>query len=164
MSVQLDLILPPIVIGILLLLILSMNRMMMESSSESLLTQNVQQLANTALLVVQEELREVQAVIGSTDSTLTYADVNQDTVRMLRLDRDLALIRTNMTTSLVDTTLIPAKVTNLRFNLFQLDGTGPFMVTVQITSESLARDGVGTGAPRFRAIASRDFYLRNLDL
>ena len=51
MSVQLDLILPPIVIGILLLLILSMNRMMMESSSESLLTQNVQQLANTALLV-----------------------------------------------------------------------------------------------------------------
>jgi hypothetical protein len=162
MNVQLDLILPPIVLGILLVLILSLNRMMMESQTGNRLNHEMQLFANTALLVLQEELRDLDEVVTITDSTLVYLTPARDTVRIRRDLRDLVFIHTAGVAS--DTTRINARLANLNFNQFLLHGTGPMMLRVRVETESSVDQEIGGTLARYRAFAERDFYLRNLDL
>ena len=164
MNVQLDLILPPIVIGSLLLLILGLNQMMMESQTGNRLNMEMQTFANTTLLVLQEELRDVHDVLGITDSTLVYNTPNLDTVRIVRQGREMHLIRSNISTSLQDTTRYASRLADLRFTLFLLDGVGPAMLRVRVETESTPEQEVGVRTARYRSFAERDFYLRNLDL
>lgn len=164
MNIQMDLVLPPIIVGTLILLILGLNRLMMESGSDARLSKDMQQFANTALLVLQEELRDLDTIVSITDSTLTYRAVNTDTIRIFQDDREMILLRSNAPASLQDTTRYAVRLANLRFVLTQLDITGPFMLNVTVTSESLPQEAAGINPPRYRAFATRDFYLRNLDL
>lgn len=164
MNIQLDLVLSLIIVGTLLLLIMGLNRLMMESNADARLSQEVQTFANTALLIVQEELRDLQILLNVTDTTITYRSANLDTIRISREQRELMVRKFNSTTALQDTMMYSARLSDIRFNVFQIDGTGPFMLNVRITSESLTQEGVGINPPRYRAFAARDFYLRNLDL
>lgn len=164
MSIQLDLVLSFIVVGTLILLILGLNRLMMESNADARLSQEVQTFANTTLLILQEELRDLQILLNITDSTITYRTVNMDTIQISRDQRDLMVRKFNSTTALQDTTMFPARLSDIQFNVFQVGGTGPSMLNVRVTSESLPQEGIGLNPPRYRAFATRDFYLRNLDL
>jgi hypothetical protein len=164
MNVQLDLILPPIVLGILLMLIVSLNRMMMESQTGNRLYHEMQLFANTALLVLQEELRDVNEVVTINDSSLVYLTPNLDTVSIRRDHRDLLLIYNDAAGGLADTSRISARLANLTFNQFLLNGTGPMMLRVRVETESSVDQEIGGTLVRYRAFAERDFYLRNLDL
>lgn len=142
---------------------MGLNRLMMESNTDARLSKDVQQFANTALLVIQEELRDVDAIVEVNDSTFSFRSATADTIHIFRDNREMIFLRRNAALNVQDTTRYAARLADLRFTLSQLDGTGPFMLRVRVASESLPQEGVGINPPRYRAFASRDFYLRNLD-
>lgn len=162
MNVQLDLILPPIIIGMLMLMIVGINQMMMESQTGNRLNYEMQNYANSTLLMLQEEFRDVADVVAISDSSLTYLNNDADTIRVFRSDRELLLLRTPVGGA-VDTTRVRAFVADIRFTLFLLAVDGPTMLRVRIETESSPDMELGTATMRNRAFAERDFFMRNLD-
>ncbi len=163
MNVQLDLILPPVVVGILLLLVLSLNTRMMESQVDHRLQTDMQAYANSAMDAMQERFRDIQTVLAVTDTTLRYVSVDYDTVNVFRRQRDL-LFRSlhGGPGGAPDTTVVPARVSDLRFNMILLNPDGPAMLRVRVESRSLATEEVAGSPSRQRGFAEREFYLRNI--
>jgi hypothetical protein len=163
MSTYLDLLIPPIIVGILILTILSLNTRMMESQIDTRLTNEMQQYANAAMSAIQEELREVDTVISLTDSTFSYLNATLDTVRIFRQGRDLMLRSRSSAGGAADTTMFPARLTSLRFNTVPLGPSGPTLLRVLVESESIGSEQMSGSPYRQRAFAQRDFFLRNID-
>ncbi len=163
MSTYVDLLVPPVIVGILILAILSLNNRMIESQVDSRLTNEMQQYANAALSAIQEELREVETVISITDTTFSYLNANRDTLRFFRQDRDMLLRFRSAAGGVADTTFFPARLTDLRFNTVSLGPSGPTLLRVRVESESVAAEQVSGSPYRQRAFAQRDFYLRNIE-
>ncbi len=163
MSAYLDLLIPPIIVGILILTILTLNNRMMESQIDSRLTNEMQQYANAALSAIQEELREVETVVSITDTTFSFLNANRDTLRFFRQDRDMLLRFRSSAGGSADTTVYPARLTDLRFNTISLGPSGPTLLRVRVESESIAAEQVSVNPSRQRAFAQRDFYLRNIE-
>jgi hypothetical protein len=95
---------------------------------------------------------------------LVYQTPALDTVRIRRDVRDLIFIRSDSDGAPPDTTRINARLANLTFNHFLLNGTGPSMLRVRVETESTVDQEIGGTQARYRAFAEREFYLRNLDL
>lgn len=163
MSAYLDLLIPPIIVGILILTILSLNTRMMESQIDARLTNEMQQYANAALSAIQEELREVDTIVSVTDTTFSYLTAARDTVRIFRLNRNLMLRARNAAGGAADTTVYPARLTDLRFNTVLLGPGGPTLLRVRVESESIGAEQLSNSPSRQRAFAQRDFYLRNIE-
>jgi hypothetical protein len=163
MNVQLDLILPPIIVGMLILMIMGVNQMMMESQIGNRLNIDMQNFANSTMVMLQENLRDVQDVVAISDSTLTYTSATSDTVRIERENRDLLMIRRPVSGA-TDTLRFNSNLADIRFTLFLLAMDGPTMLRVRIETESAANMQISTATNTYRAFAERDFYLRNLDL
>lgn len=163
MSTYLDLLIPPIIVGILILTILSLNTRMMESQIDARLTNEMQQYANAALSAVQEEIREVESVIAVTDTTFSFLTATRDTVRIFRMGRDMMIRTRNVAGGSADTVVYPARLTNLRFNTVLLGPSGPTLLRVRAESESIGAEQLTSSPSRQRAFAQRDFYLRNIE-
>jgi len=162
MNVHLDLILPPIIVGILIVIIITINTRMMESQVESRVTHEMQQFANASLLVLQEEIRDLESVIAITDSTLRYLSSTKDTVSIFRLNRDLLIRRRVFGGGSADTSLYPARLSSLRFTMLSLGTNGAGMLRVRVESRSTDAEQLADSPTNFIAFAERDFFLRNL--
>jgi len=163
MSAYLDLLIPPIIVGILILTILSLNNRMMESQIDARLTNEMQQYANAALSALQEELREVETIVSLTDTTFSFLNASRDTVRIFRQGRDMLLRTRPSAGGVADTTLFPARLTNLQFSTILVGPSGPTLLRVRVESESIGTEQLAGSPSRQRAFAQRDFYLRNID-
>lgn len=163
MSTYLDLLIPPVIVGILILTILALNTRMMESQIDTRLTNELQQYANAALSAVQEEVRELEDVVAITDTTFSYITAARDTVRIFRQGRDMMIRTRSSAGGAADTTVYPARLTDLRFNTVLLGPGGPTLLRVRVESESIGAEQITASPSRQRAFAQRDFFLRNID-
>jgi hypothetical protein len=163
MSTFLDLLIPPIIVGILILTILSLNNRMMESQIDTRLTNEMQQYANAALSAIQEELREVETIVSLTDTTFRFLNASRDTVSISRQGRDMLLRIRPSFGGIADTTVFPARLTNLQFNTILVGPSGTTLLRVRVESESIGTEQLAGTPSRQRAFAQRDFYLRNID-
>lgn len=161
MNIQLDLVLPPIIVGVLLMLILSMNRMMMESQTSNRLSYHMQTMANTTVQVLNEELRDLWTTDETAlpDSALTYISIDRDTVSIYKLDTDMIIRRVSFETGLADSVIYGLFLSDLRFS-WANQALGILRIRVEMESDE---DMELSGTPvRFRAFAEKDYYLRNL--
>src|SRR6056297_2969640 len=67
MGVQLDLILPPIIVGMLIIIIFRVNSFMMDSSIDNRVFNDMQSFAETAVVVLDDQLRTAKLVNNPTD-------------------------------------------------------------------------------------------------
>lgn len=124
MGVQIDLVIPPIIVGLLILVIFRLNAFIMESSVDNRLNNDIQMFADVTSRVIQEEVKMAGEIVrpvnpDDPDSVLIYIVENiGDTVRVQRSGRNLALIRkSGIPPSIPDTTIYPSSLSALEFDL-----------------------------------------------
>lgn len=74
MNVSVDLIVAPVIVGILLSMIVSLNRSMLTSRTEETVTQQLQIRANNAILVIEDEVKHLREIKSVSDSTLSFVE------------------------------------------------------------------------------------------
>lgn len=168
MNVQIDLIIPPIIVALLIILIFRLNSFIMESSVDSRLINDVQTQANVAMDVIQEELR------GIDSSPIT---ISQDTIRYSKFSetagvinsRDFMIVRdsNNGQLKIHFQDLITGDPDSLTyaFNLSAIDFTSPqaHILRVRVQAESNPEQHVRfrNDDQTVRAVSERDFFLRH---
>jgi hypothetical protein len=187
MGVQLDLILPPIIVGFLIILIFRVNAMMMDSSVDTRLTNDVQTHSNLIADIIQEELRglitydEDQFDENHTSEEFEFVKIVPDpsqgsilvNVRIERDERNLIIYRdVDTITEDSEKTVIPSQMSNLRFSLptdpvdDEEEGIGdiiPNLIHFHIETESNPEHHVRfhDDKPTVKAVSEREVYLRN---
>ena len=187
MGVQLDLILPPIIVGLLIILIFRVNAMMMDSSVDTRLTNDVQTHSNLIADIIQEELRglitydEDQFDGNHTSEEFEFVKIIPDpsqgsilvNVRIERDERNLIIYRdVDPITEDSEKTVIPSQMSNLRFSLpteppdDEEEGVGeviPNLIHFHIETESNPEHHVRfrDDKPTVKAVSEREVYLRN---
>jgi len=171
MGVQLDIILPPIIVGILIILIFRINAFMMESSADARLINDVQNKADTAINIIQEELRGLnsEGISISTD-TLQFsrdAELNGNLV-----SQDFMFVRddSNGQLKIFFNDLATGEPDSLVYglNLRSIDffALSPQLLRVRVESESNPEHHVRfrNDQQTVRAVSERDFLLRHRSL
>ncbi len=159
----LDLILPPIIVGMLLLMIVSLTGRMSESQIDARLNGEMQQFANVALSALQEELRHVDEIESISESELRYQTIDGDLVSITHQGRDLLVSRKRPNVNIPEVMRLPARLTAVRFQMIQLQANGPNLLRVYVESESVANEKQTNSPSRQRSYAQRDFFLRNIN-
>lgn len=67
MGVQLDLLLPPIIVGMLIIIIFQVNSFMMDSSIDSRIYNDMQSFAETATVILDDQMRTVKSINNPDD-------------------------------------------------------------------------------------------------
>jgi hypothetical protein len=168
MGVQIDLIVPPIIVGLLIILIFRMNSFIMESSVDTRLINDVQMQANVATDIIQEEIR------GMNNNAIT---ISQDTLRYSKFSevsgvissRDFMLVRDNnngqlkihfqnLATGNPDSLVYALNLSSLSFTSPQ-----PHLLRVSVEAESKPEQHVRfrDDEQTVRAVSERDFFLRH---
>jgi hypothetical protein len=166
MGVQIDLIIPPIIVGLLIILIFRVNAFMVESSIDNRLSNEVQEFADLTTTLIQEELRTLAAYDHNSlpDSMLTFINTSGDSVFVYQNNRNLAIVHRNADISLADTTVFPGRIKSLYFDTEQTVPPSPLFIRVQVETESNPesharfRNNVNT----VKAFSEKQIFLRNL--
>ena len=161
MNIQLDLILPPIIVGILIVLIIRVQTSMMDNQVESRLFYELQSKANSCLLVIQQEIRDVKSIIEVTDLMLNYVSVDSDTIQIYRSGQNLTIHRISGVDATVESISHPLQLLNLEYS-WSDPANGILRISVETASNE--EDEVGTKTQRYRAFAEKEFFLKNLTL
>lgn len=166
MGTQIDLIIPPIIVGLLIILIFRVNAFMVETSIDNRLNNEVQEFADLTGSLIQEELRTLSAFNPNNlpDSTLTFVNLSGDSVVVSKNKRNLEIIRLNPITSIPDTTIYPSALKSIFFMAEPDSVLNPMFIRVQIETESRPESHA-----RFRnnvktvnAFSEKQIFLRNL--
>lgn len=166
MGVQLDLIVPPIIVGVLIILIFRLNAFMMESTTDARLVNDVQTQADVAIDIIQEELRglDTGAIIMSQD-TLQFSRfvdgplANSQDVMIVRdnSNRQLKIHFQDLLTGDPDSTVYA-------LNLFSIEFSAPagHILRARVVAESRTEQHVRfrNDDQTVRAVSERDFFLR----
>jgi len=183
MGAQLDLVLPPIIVGLLIILIFRVNAFMIDSSVDARLINDVQTHSNLIADILQEEMRglltydqdlfdgdftseefEFVKMVPDPDPGQSFFLLN---VRIERDERNLIIYRdVDTITEDSDKTVIPSQISNLRFSLPVDPDNGeviPNMVHFSIETESDPEHHVRfqNDKPTVKAVSEREVYLRN---
>lgn len=161
MNIQLDIILPPIIVGILIVIIIRVQSAMLDNQVESRLFYELQSKANSCMIIIQHEFRDVKAIIEITDSTFNYINVDSDTVHIYRNNQNLNILRISSQDASVQSISHPLQLNQLEYTYVDpLNG----ILRVSVETVSNVEDEVGTKTQRYRAFAEKEFYLKNLTL
>ena len=171
MGVQIDLIVPPIIVGLLIILIFNVNSFILETSVDNRLTNDMQTFADVSVDVVQEEIRGLRELNygGISDSTFTFVNIQQDTVSIWADRGALKFRKHGLTTSPADTAIYPGYLKSINFNLEPENVVNPNFLRVKITTESRPEHHARVSSKNdentvVRAFSEKQIYLRNLDL
>ncbi len=165
MNVTYELIIPPVILGILITMVVSANVLLVNSTVENQSTYHVQTNANNAVMLVQEEVKYLQRIKTANGSVLEFVEKTSSTsdstdVRIYKQNEYLIVERTPSGGS---------KTTEdyfLRLDSITFEETvhgttsAPFLKvvveTVTTTSEQVDPD------KQFKASAELSIYLKNL--
>lgn len=121
--VQLDLILPPIIVGMLIIIIFRVNAFMMDSSIDNRIFNDMQNFAETASVIIDNELRTVDSIVNTTD--FEDADICENFYRQDgSLDTNCSSILTYITTN------------NYKVTIQEIDGDNTFKISSIEVDES----------------------------
>jgi hypothetical protein len=166
MGVQIDLIIPPVIIGLLIILIFRVNAFMVESSIDNRLNNDMQEFADLTGILIQEELRTLSSYDSDTlpDTTLRFVNLAGDSVFVNKNNRNLEIVRVNPNTMASDTTMYPSHLQSLYFTAEPDSVINPHFIRIRIETESQSenharfRNHVNT----VKAFSEKQIFLRNL--
>ena len=168
MGVQIDLIVPPVIVGLLIILIFRMNSFMMESSADTRLINDVQSQADVAMDVIQEEIRGINSnAVTFSQDTMRYSKFSEEsgtiTSRDFMLVRDsengqLKLHFQNLATANPDTLVYGINLSSLEFSSPQ---SHILRVRVETESDPAQHVRFRNDTQTVRAVSERDFFLRH---
>lgn len=166
MGVQLDLIIPPVIVGLLVILIFRMNAFVLETSADNRLIGGVQTNADVAIDIIQEELRGLQGDLEISEDTLQFdkyimdAATNPHPFMIVRDDNNqqLKVHFQDVVTSVPDSIVYDFNLSSLDFTI-----TGPDILRVRVEAESRPDQHVRfrNDVETVRAVTERDIFLRN---
>ena len=191
MGVQLDLILPPIIVGMLIIIIFRVNSFMMDSSIDNRVFNDMQSFAETSTVVIDDLLRRAKSVNnpddfedddicnnfrkqdGSADTNcsdeLEFITTNNFKVTIKKDDDENNILISRVILdadgneiSGVNTRVYPLYVSKLEF---QHKTSSPNFISYKIETESNPDHHVQQGADDEKTVkgfAERKLFLRNL--
>ncbi|MEX0905424.1 MAG: hypothetical protein WD604_10745 [Balneolaceae bacterium] len=163
MAVQMDLIVPPAIMGFIIILVFSVNSFILETSVDNRLIYEMQNFADVSVVLLQDELRSLKSIEELTDSTLRFTSTDEETISIYREGRNLNIARHSTVTSVSDTLAHAARLASLSFTPQELVGSVPTLLHVRVVTESTADQQVGAdNGNRIRAYAEKQVYLRNI--
>lgn len=189
MGVQIDLIVPPIILGLLIILIFNVNAFILETSVDNRLTNDMQTFADVTVDIVQEELRglvelsfddaykltvveEEDEDVGSVTPKNYYSRLEftmrqngyEDEVEIWAEDGILHIKKYGEITTTEETVVYPGYIEDIMFIVE--DTLEPRFVTVKVTTESRPEMHArfGNDENLVRAFAEKRIFLRNLGL
>ena len=170
MGVQIDLIVPPIIVGLLIIMIFRVNAFIMETSIDNRLNNDVQTFAEVSATVLQEEIRALNDFVDPLDhfvndraDSVKFTNVNCVLVSIFQDERNMIIARYDHETASHDTTVYPLNLSSLEFTREPIGGPQYQFLRVKIETESRPEHHA-----RFRnetqtvkAFEERRFLLRN---
>ncbi len=167
MNVQMDIIIPPIILGVLILMIFAINAFILESSVDNRLQNEMQIHANMAVDVIQEEIRGLEVLLEEPDNSVVFRTFRGDSVAIERMDSDLRVIRRygHMATTVIDTTVHALYLKDLQFSP-QPAGVNwslAHFITVSVRTESRSDDHVSFNEDQkvVGALSEKQIFFRN---
>lgn len=188
--VQLDLILPPIIVGMLIIIIFRVNAFMMDSSIDNRIFNDMQNFAETTAVVLDDKLRTAKMVFNTTDfedddicenfrkqdgtldtncsSVLTYITTNNYKVTIEEIDDDDTVKISSIEVDgdgneigTLDEIIYPLYVSKLEF---QYKTSDPNFIRYKIETESDPDHHVQNKSDQktVKGFAERKLFLRNL--
>lgn len=162
MNVSFELIIPPVILGILTIMILNTNRVIITSSAENRITYELQNRVNLTLDILEAELRPANSdemTISADSTNLTFVTINDDTVSINRDGRRMIISKTSLA-GITDQQEYPVKLSDLTF---YRELSTPFLLNVRVISQSAVEEEAGTNEnqARYTAVAEKEFYIRN---
>lgn len=173
MGIQIDLIVPPIIVGLLVILIFRLNAFIMETSVDNRLNNDMQMFADLTSKLIQEEVKTAGEILtpdhpDNPSPVLEFIVENMgDTVWVQRTGTNLEIIRrSSIPPAIPDTVIYPSSLSSLEFDLESKPAGAPtpYYLNVQIETESnpdhhaSMRDFDKT----VMGFAENEIYLRNV--
>lgn len=157
MNAMLDLIVPPIIAGLLIIMLFISNMGMTKSMNENRLTFSLQDRANTGLLVVQEKVRGMSDLLEISDdsSSIKFETIKNNIVRMYQDDRKL-MVQTTAPDGSTVTEEYALRLGDIDFTFIPA-----YFLNVEIITESTPDKEVGSRDVRFKGVAEQKIFLRN---
>ncbi len=172
MGVQVDLIIPPVIVGLLVIVVFQLNSFIMETSLDNQLTNDMQTFAEVTSRVIQEELKMANQIVtpadpATPDSILKFVSVTTDTITIQRSGKNLEIIsKSSASPSIPDTATYPSSLSALMFDLERKPAGEPvpYYLNIEIQTESNPDHHASVrGQPEtVRAFAENEVYLRNV--
>lgn len=175
MGIQIDLILPPIVVGLLIILIFRLNAFIMETSTDNRLNNDMQTFAEVASTVIQEEVKmatDIKKPVGANnpDGLLKFfVSSRKDTVWIQKTGKNLEIIRqSSIAPSIPDTVIYPSSLSLLEFELNRKPGDNPIKaphylkVKIQTESNPNQHASMRDLDKTVMGFAENEIYLRNV--
>lgn len=190
MGVQIDLIIPPVIVGLLIILIFNVNSFILETSVDNRLANDMQTFADVSVDIVQEEMRGLVSVNTSESILLTVLDednepvpvsnnytkfvytvqqgTKQDEVTIWAENGVLKIKREGDITPSEETAVYPAYIKDFVIE-YDPNPTLPPFLRVKVTTESRPEHHARVSSKKnddtvVRAFAEKQIYLRNIDL
>lgn len=172
MGVQIDLIIPPLIVGLLVIVIFRLNAFIMETSVDNQINNDMQTFAEVTSRVIQEQVKMADEIVrpgysAFPDSVLKFVSVTTDTITVQRAGKNLAIIRTSSTTPVIqDTLLYPSSLLSLEFELERKPPTEstPYYLNMRIQTESDPTHHASTRdlEKTVMGFSESEIYLRNV--
>lgn len=175
MGVQIDLIVPPIIVGLLIIIIFRLNAFIMETSTDNRLNNDMQMFAEVTSRLIQEEVRgatDIKLPLNeSTPNTVLkfYVDSVKDTVWIQRSGKNLEIIRqSSISPSIPDTVIYPSSLSILEFDLERKPGDNPIKpphylnIRIQTESDPDHHASMRDIDKTVMGFAENEIYLRNV--
>lgn len=174
MGIRMDLIIPPIIVGLLIIMIFRVNSFVMETSVDNQLNNDMQMFADVTSKVIMEEVKTAGNIIEPTDpdtssSVLRFIVENiGDTVKVEMKGKNLAIIRKSaISPSIPDTVIYPSSLSYMQFDLVRkpMGEPIPYYLNIQLETESNAGQHVSLNTKDIQTVkgfSENEVYLRNI--
>ncbi|MDR9367063.1 MAG: hypothetical protein RI575_17140 [Balneolaceae bacterium] len=171
MGIQIDLIIPPVIVGLLVVVVFQLNAFIMETSIDNQLNNDMQTFAELTSSLIQEEVRsagDIERPTGvlNADSVLVFVNVAQDSVRIQRSGKNLAVIHYNSSISLADTVIYPSSLSSLEFEMVRKPDTAlsAYFLNTKVVTESDTEQhaSIDGNSEEVRGFSENEIYLRNI--
>lgn len=175
MGIQIDLIVPPIIVGLLIILIFRMNAFIMETSVDNRLNNDMQMFADLTSRLIQEEVKTAGKILtpdhpDNPSPILEFIVENvEDTVWIQQSGRNLEIIRrSNIPPAIPDTIIYPSSLDLLEFDLERKPGDDIMKeahylnIKIQTESNPAHHASMRDLDKTVRGFAENEIYLRNV--
>ncbi|MBO6522427.1 MAG: hypothetical protein JJ971_01255 [Balneolaceae bacterium] len=165
MNISFELIIPPIILGILITMITGANVVMMDSTVENQSTYHLQTNANNTVLLISEEVRYLHRVETANGSSFEFVEKVTEAsdsvdVKIFKDNEYLKVIRTPRGGS-ADTTAYFLRLDSLTFQETTHGTTSAPFLKVSVLTTSSNDEQINKNRS-YKASAERSIYLKNL--
>ena len=166
MGIQADIMIPPIIIGILIIMIFTVKSFILDTSIDNRLNNEVQSQATVSLDVIQEEVRGLKEFQSAPGASLRFVRADSDTVMIDQVNRDLRIITAPGPISLetsADTTYHALNIANLQFSTDEAYNFADHLrVHVETESRPEQHARFREDKNTVRAISEKKIFLRHI--